>query len=151
MAKKQSRGKATRAVAAQSARSRKGAKVKDLDVKSGRDVLQIFREQMNLPDERLKLILNQRQPTTLVPVEAVERTIGRPVNVMIGHDGNRPDRAVLAGTVLVVSEPRSEIARGVRKLTELIGVGAAAGENESESAGAGAAAGSPASSGEVSE
>jgi len=96
-------------------------------LKSGRDVLQIFRDQMHLPEERVTLVLNHRQAHAVVASEAVERALGRLPAVEIGHDGNKPERAVLAGTVLALTDPRSEIARGTRRLAEMFATDGAGG------------------------
>jgi len=100
-------------------------------LKSGRDVLQIFRDQMHMPEDRVTLVLNHRQANAVVAMEAVERTLGRPPAVEIGHDGNKPERAVMAGTVLALTDPKSEIARGTRRLAEMFATDAAEGKEAS--------------------
>jgi Flp pilus assembly CpaE family ATPase len=86
----------------------------------GRHVLSILRDSLHMPEERVKLILNQRQASSVVPREAVERALGRPPSVEVGHDGNKPERAVLEGTLVALSDPKSEVARATRKLADQI-------------------------------
>jgi len=93
-------------------------------LKAAQDVLQIFRDNLRIPEGRLTVLLNQRQANAVVPRDSVERVLGRPPTLEIGHDGNKPERAVLEGTVLALSDPKSEIARGTRRLAELLAAGA---------------------------
>src|SRR6266545_208252 len=85
-------------------------------LKSGRDVLKLFRESLRIPDERLALVLNQRQAAAAVPRESVERTLGLAPVVEIRHDGARPERAALSGEALSATDPKSEVARGIHRL-----------------------------------
>jgi Flp pilus assembly CpaE family ATPase len=97
----------------------------------GRHVLSILRDSLHMPEERVKLILNQRQASSVVPREAVERALGRPPSVEVGHDGNKPERAVLEGTLVALSDPKSEVAKATRKLADLITATEAGGARES--------------------
>ncbi len=85
-----------------------------------RDVLGLFRD-LQIPDERVSVVLNHRQAGTVVPRESVARTLGIDPAVEVGHDGSRPERAALAGAMLVTSDPKSEIGKGVRRLAGLLG------------------------------
>lgn len=89
-------------------------------LKGGRDVLKLLRESLEIPDERLLLVLNQRTATAAVSRESVERTLGLVPAVEIRHDGGRPERAALTGEVLSATDPKSEIARGVSRLAGLV-------------------------------
>jgi len=60
-----------------------------------------------------------------LPRETVVRALGRPPDVVIGYDGNKPERAALQGTILAGTDPKSEIAKGVHRLAELIGASSA--------------------------
>jgi Flp pilus assembly CpaE family ATPase len=89
-------------------------------LKGTQDALRIIHDLMHFPDQGVKLVLNQRQANAVVPLETVERALGRTPDVVIGHDGNKPERAVLAGTVLSVTDPKSEFAKGARQLADLV-------------------------------
>jgi Flp pilus assembly CpaE family ATPase len=90
-------------------------------LKGAQDALRIIHDLMHFPDQGVKLVLNQRQANALVPQTTVERALGRVPDVVIGHDGNKPERAALDGTVLAVTDPKSEIAKGTRRLADLVG------------------------------
>ncbi len=51
---------------------------------------------------------------------AVERTLKRTVDVEVAFDGAKPDEAALTGTILSLTDPRSEITRGARALAEIL-------------------------------
>ena len=89
-------------------------------LKGGKDALRIIHDLMSFPDEGVKLIVNQRQAHSVVPKEALERALGRAPDVLIGYDGNKPERAALRGEVVAASEPKSEIAKGTGRVAELI-------------------------------
>jgi MinD-like ATPase involved in chromosome partitioning or flagellar assembly len=89
-------------------------------LKGTQDALRIIHDLMHFPDQGVKMVLNQRQANAVVPLETVERALGRAPDVVIGHDGNKPERAALAGTVLAATDPKSEITRGTRQLADLV-------------------------------
>lgn len=85
-------------------------------LKGAKDVLHILHEVLHLPEERITLVFNHRQANAVIPRETFERLLGRAPDLEIGHDGNKPERAALEGTVVAVSDPRSEVARATRTL-----------------------------------
>jgi Flp pilus assembly CpaE family ATPase len=89
-------------------------------LKGARDVLRLLHDNLHLPDERVTLVLNRRQPDQVVPRESVTRSLGRAPDVEVSYDGSRPERAALTGAALVMSDPKSEITRGTRRLADLI-------------------------------
>jgi pilus assembly protein CpaE len=89
-------------------------------LKGGQDTLRIIHDLMRFPDEGVKLVLNQRQAKAVVPRETVDRALGRPPDAVIGYDGDKPERAALEGTILAVTDPKSEIAKGTRRVADLI-------------------------------
>jgi pilus assembly protein CpaE len=97
-------------------------------LKGAQDALRIIHDLMHFPDEGVKLVLNQRQANAVVPRESVDRALGRSPDVVIGHDGNKPERAALQGDIIAVSDPKSEISKGTRRLAELIGGSVAPGD-----------------------
>jgi Flp pilus assembly CpaE family ATPase len=96
-------------------------------LKGGQDALRIVHDLMHFPDDRVKLVLNQRQATAVLPRETVNRALGRPPDVVIGYDGSKPDRAALQGSILAGNDAKSEIAKGALRLAELIGATAPSG------------------------
>jgi Flp pilus assembly CpaE family ATPase len=88
-------------------------------LKGAREALELFRD-LHIPDDRVTVVLNQRQPDVAVPRESVERVLGIAPAVEVRPDGGRPDRAALTGRMLVISEPKSEIARCARRLADIV-------------------------------
>jgi pilus assembly protein CpaE len=89
-------------------------------LKGAREVMGLFRD-LHIPDDRITVVLNQRQPDAAVPRESVERTLGIAPAIEVKPDGARPDRAALTGTMLVTSDPKSEIGRAARRLADIVG------------------------------
>lgn len=88
-------------------------------VKAAADALEIL-HQLGSADDRLTVVLNNRSPKPSVLRPAVERMLKRRVDVEIAFDGPKPDQAALTGSILSMSDPRSEITRGVQAVADLI-------------------------------
>jgi Flp pilus assembly CpaE family ATPase len=88
-------------------------------VKSSADAIDILRK-LGTPDDRLTVVLNNRTAKPAVLKSAVERTLKRSVDVEVAFDGPKPDEAALTGTILSLTDPRSEIARGARTLADIL-------------------------------
>jgi pilus assembly protein CpaE len=88
-------------------------------VKSAADAIDILRK-LGTPDDRLTVVLNNRSAKPAVMKTAVERTLKRNVDVEVAFDGAKPDEAALTGTILSLTDPRSEITRGARALAEIL-------------------------------
>ena len=88
-------------------------------VKSAADAIDILRK-LGTPDDRLTVVLNNRSAKPAVLKTAVERTLRRSVDVEVAFDGSKPDEAALTGTILSLTDPRSEITRGARALAEIL-------------------------------
>src|SRR5205823_5168356 len=58
-------------------------------LKGAREALNLFRD-LRIPDDRITVVLNQRQPEVAVPRESVERTLGIAPAVEVRSDGGRP-------------------------------------------------------------
>jgi len=86
-------------------------------VKSAADALTIL-EQLGTPPDRLTLVLNNRVPRPAVSKQALERMLGRSVDLEVPYDLDRPDRAAVDGEILSLTDPRSEITRAVGRLAE---------------------------------
>jgi len=44
----------------------------------------------------------------------------RGVDVEVGFDGGKPDQAALTGTILSLTDPRSELTRGAQAIADLL-------------------------------
>ncbi len=88
-------------------------------VKSAADGIDILRK-LGTPDDRLTVVLNNRSAKPAVMKTAVERTLKRSVDVEVAFDGAKPEEAALTGTILSLTDPRSEITRGARALADIL-------------------------------
>jgi MinD-like ATPase involved in chromosome partitioning or flagellar assembly len=88
-------------------------------VKSAADAVDILR-QLGTPDDRLTVVLNHRSIKPAVSKPAVERALKRNVDVEIEFDGTRPEQAAVDGTILSLTDPKSEITKGVETLAALL-------------------------------
>lgn len=88
-------------------------------VKTAADAIEILRK-LGTPDDRLTVVLNNRSPKPAVLKPAVERMLKRTVNVEVEFDGGKPDQAALTGTILSLTDPRSEITRGVQAIADIL-------------------------------
>ena len=85
-----------------------------------RRALAIFRDIMNVPDNRIVLVLNQRTPRQPLDRAAVESILGRKMSVGVGFDDSRPEDAALAGGLVLVRDPNSLVSRGTTDLARVI-------------------------------
>jgi pilus assembly protein CpaE len=84
-------------------------------VKSAADALDIL-GQLGTPHDRVTVVLNNRTQKPAVTKTAVERALKREVDVEIAFDENRPEQAAVAGEILSLTNPKSEITRGSEML-----------------------------------
>jgi Flp pilus assembly CpaE family ATPase len=82
--------------------------------------LAVFRDIMNLPDNRIELVLNQRVPHPPLDRAAVESILGRKMSVAIGFDDSRPEDATLAGGLVLQRDPSALVSRGSIELAKVI-------------------------------
>jgi pilus assembly protein CpaE len=85
-----------------------------------RRALAIFRDIMNLPDNRIELVLNQRVPHPPLDRAAVESILGRKMSVVVGFDDSRPEDATLAGGLVLQRDPSSLVSRGAADIARAI-------------------------------
>ena len=78
---------------------------------------------------RIILALNNKVPKSVVGKEDVVRTLKQELAVEIDFDGTKPDEAAVKGEILVLTDPKSAISRGVEQLAQLI-AGQTAGEDK---------------------
>ncbi|MGZ6300157.1 MAG: nucleotide-binding protein, partial [Candidatus Limnocylindria bacterium] len=85
-----------------------------------RRALAVFRDIMNVPDNRIVLVLNQRSPHPPLDRAAVESILGRKMSVVIGFDDSRPEDSTLAGGLVLQRDPSSLVSRGATELARVI-------------------------------
>jgi Flp pilus assembly CpaE family ATPase len=82
--------------------------------------LAIFRDIMNVPDNRMELVLNQRTPHPPLDRAAVETILGRKMSVIVGFDDSRPEDSTLAGGLVLQHDPSSVVSRGATEIARVI-------------------------------
>ena len=82
--------------------------------------LAIFRDIMNVPDNRVELVLNQRSPHPPLDRAAVESILGRKMDVVVGFDDSRPEDSTLAGGLVIQHDPNSMVSRGAAEIARVI-------------------------------
>src|SRR5436309_1460127 len=82
--------------------------------------LAIFRDIMNLPDNRMELVLNQRSPHPPLDRAAIESILGRKMSVVVGFDDSRPEDSTLAGGLVLQHDPSSSVSRGATEVARVI-------------------------------
>src|SRR5216684_614341 len=93
------------------------------------ELLQIFTNVLNIVPGRVILALNNKVPKSVVSREDVVRTLKQELAVEIDFDGTKPDEAAVKGEILVLTDPKSAISRGVEDLAQQI-AGATSGEDK---------------------
>jgi Flp pilus assembly CpaE family ATPase len=84
-------------------------------VKASADALEIL-VTLGVPPQEVSVLLNHRSAKPAVLRTSLERMLGRPVDVDMLFDGGRPDEAALHGNILSLTDPRSEVTKGVEAL-----------------------------------
>ena len=85
-------------------------------MKDTKDLLDVFRNVLNIPDGNIRVVLNHPRPASMVDRSDVERTIGRAVDVELEHDGERCDRAAVTGELLVSAFPASPVSKRLKTM-----------------------------------
>jgi Flp pilus assembly CpaE family ATPase len=85
-----------------------------------RRALAIFRDIMNVPDNRVELVLNQRSPHPPLDRAAVESILGRKMSVVVGFDDSRPEDSTLAGGLVLQHDPNSMVSRGATEVSRVV-------------------------------
>ena len=85
-------------------------------LKDTKELIELFRTVLNIPDGNVTLVLNRPRATSMVDRNDVERSLGRAVDVELDHDGYRCDRAAVTGEPLVAAFPTSPLAKKVKAL-----------------------------------
>jgi Flp pilus assembly CpaE family ATPase len=85
-----------------------------------RRALAVFRDIMNVPDNRIELVLNQRVPHPPLDRGAIESILGHKMSVTIGFDDSRPEDATLAGGLVLQRDASSLMSRGATDLARVV-------------------------------
>jgi len=85
-----------------------------------RRALAIFRDIMNVPDNRIELVLNQRSPRQPLDRAAVESILGRKMSVVVAFDDTRPEDSTLSGGLVLQRDASSMVSRGATELARVI-------------------------------
>ncbi len=85
-------------------------------LKDTKELIELFKTVLNIPDGSVTLVLNRPRATTMVDRNAVERSLGRAIDVELDHDGYRCDRAAVTGEPLVAAFPTSPLAKKLKAL-----------------------------------
>ena len=80
----------------------------------------MFRDILNVADNRIELVLNQRAPHPPLDRPAVESILGRKMSVTVGFDDSRPEDAALAGGLVLLRDPNALVSRGATELARVI-------------------------------
>jgi len=89
-------------------------------LKDTAELLRIFEDTLEIPPDRVSLILNHSRPQTMVTRADAERVVRRKMEMEIAYDGARFDRAAVTGEILVASEPSSAAAKSINRLAGMI-------------------------------
>jgi pilus assembly protein CpaE len=89
-------------------------------LKDTKELLELFRTVLNIPDGSVTVMLNRPRATTMLDRGDVERSLGRAVDLEIDHDGYRMDRAAVTGELLIATYPSSSVARKLKALAQTI-------------------------------
>ena len=82
--------------------------------------LAVFRDIMNVPDNRIELVLNQRVPHPPLDRPAIESILGRKMSVTVGFDDSRREDATLAGGLVLQRDTSSLVSRGATDIARVI-------------------------------
>lgn len=74
---------------------------------------------MNVPDEKMLLVLNQPTPKVGLSSTAIEKALGRPLTIGVPYDDTQ-SQALAQGTPLVISQPNSPMVVGVKQLIQAL-------------------------------
>jgi Flp pilus assembly CpaE family ATPase len=85
-----------------------------------RRALAVFRDIMNVPDNKIELVLNQRVPHPPLDRAAVQSILGRAMSVSVGFDDSRPEDATLSGGLVLQRDPSSLVSKGATELASVI-------------------------------
>jgi len=89
-------------------------------MRDARRALAIFRDIMNVSDNRMELVLNQRSPHPPLDKAAIESILSRKMSVVVGFDDSRPEDSTLAGGLVLQHDPSSMVSRGATDIARVV-------------------------------
>ena len=89
-------------------------------VKDAGRVLPLLEEVIAIPRGRIAIVLNQRLDRSPVTPVAVGRALGTDIDLVVDHDGNRPEQLALEGTLAALAHPRSPVGLAAGALAGLL-------------------------------
>ena len=87
-------------------------------LKDTKELIELFRNVLNIPDGSVTVVLNRPRATSLLDRGHVEHSLGRAIDVELDHDGYRVDRAAVTGELLVSAFPGSPVAKKLKALAQ---------------------------------
>jgi pilus assembly protein CpaE len=84
------------------------------------DLLNIFTNVLQIVPGRVLIAMNNKMPKPVVSRDDVERTLKQEIVCEFGYDGSKPDEAAVKGEILVLTDPKSAIARGSQVLAGIV-------------------------------
>ena len=85
-------------------------------LKDTKELIELFRTVLNIPDGSVTVVLNRPRATSMVDRADVERSLGRGVDLELDHDAYRVDRAAVTGELLIAAYPSSPVAKKLKTL-----------------------------------
>ena len=85
-------------------------------LKDTKELIELFRTVLNIPDACVTVVLNRPRATTMLDRADVERSLGRAVDLELDHDAYRVDRAAVTGELLIAAYPSSPVAKKLKTL-----------------------------------
>ena len=87
-------------------------------LKGTKELIELFRSVLNIPDGSVTIVLNRPRATSLLDRGHVEHSLGRAVDLELDHDGIRVDRAAVTGELLVSAFPGSPVTKKLKTLAQ---------------------------------
>lgn len=87
-------------------------------LKDTKELMELFRTVLNIPDGSVTIVLNRPRATSLLDRGHIEHSLGRAVDIELDHDGYRVDRAAVTGDLLVTAFPGSPVAKKLKSLAQ---------------------------------
>jgi len=75
----------------------------------------------HVSSEAIRVVLNRVSARNRLQIPDIERTLGRPTDILIPNDGKLVPASVNAGLPFVLSHPQSRVAQSVREIVRRIG------------------------------
>jgi len=87
-----------------------------------RQLLDLATRVLNIPEGRIRPVLNHRTPDSALSREVVEEVLGRPLAAEFRYYGSASEMAGLEGRLHVTSDPRGHFSRAIRELVDRLPV-----------------------------